>query len=221
MGKIGRVVCTTVVGLAMIIDGCTSKETSKPEIKPPTEVVRTYDNTINLVKRVVSLVKKEFPQNYNGKGGVIYIGESKEGEHRYIVIEVSEKNGIESLIISSYIGLDSELESVIHGHIANRDYESAKDALNNSNLSIIGFYDYGCDGLSPYTDDFLAVRNIGGQTTTLKDNELSDLLVTAKNAYKLFLEKTESALATKKEIQINKSSNLIDYPTNMTNCRMV
>lgn len=207
MGKLGMAVCTAVAGLAMIVGGCTSKETSKPEINPGTEAAKAFangrtgftDDTADLIRRVVSLAKEQFPQNYNGKGGVIYIGRSKEGEQIYIVIEVSEKDGIESLIISSYTGLDTELESVIHGYIANHDYEPAKEALNKSKLSIIGVYDYGCNGLKPYTDDFLAVRNIESQATTLKGQEFSDLLVKAKDAYKLFLERAKSALARKKE----------------------
>lgn len=184
--------------------GCTSKEIPKPDIKPATKVVRTYDDeTTDIVKIVVNLTKEKFPQNYNGIGGVIYFGKSDKGEHIYFILQISEKDKVESLTITEYVGLGSELESVIHGYIANGDYESAKDALNNSDLSIIGFYDYGCDGLKPFTNDFLAVRNIEGQTTTIRDDKFSYLLVTAKNAYNLFLKRTESALERKEEMQIN------------------
>lgn len=190
-----------VLSLYLALGGCASQQRAMPQAKPGAETAKAFandslnlrDSTTDLVKRVVSLAKEKFSQAYKGHSGILYIGSSTQG-HEYIAIEVMEKNGIESLLISSYVGWDPNLEAVIPSLMESGDYKGAKEALNKSGLSVIGIYDDGCDGLKLNTGDLLGVRNVEGQVLTFGEVQFSEYFAKSKKAYKLFLERALAAL---------------------------
>lgn len=226
MDRLYRAIRTAVLASSLIVAGCSydEKEALKPNIQPPEAVVTTkadvqspgaatYHKEISaLLERVIPLAEDIFPQ-----GGVMDIGKTQEGNNRYISIHVLKEDGVKTLEISSYIGLDSKLEEVINKYLVDRDYEAALKTLEeNNNFSKVGFYDGGGNDLIAYTGDFLIIRNRKGEITALGDKDLAYLLGrvdgarSLKGAYRVVLERAIDGLekeseARKKEIKTDQS----------------
>ncbi len=201
MGRFyNKLVCASAT-LSMIISGCATPDIQpqKPTVtntQPQEATVIYYDETIKLIERVIPLAEDIFPQ-----GGMMDIGKTQEGNNRYISINVLKENGVKTLEISSYIGLDSKLEAVINKYLLDCDYGAALKALEEStNFFKIGFYDYGGNDLRPNTRDFLIIKKREGGTIVLRDKDLAYALGKAedarslKGAYKVVLERVVEGL---------------------------
>lgn len=142
---------------------------------------------------MANLIEELFPQ-----GGVIDIGEDKEGGSRYVVMDVLKENEIRTLEISLYFGSDPEVEAKLKEYLPNHNYKSAANTLNRSNFSMTMFYDSRTNGLrKPEINDYLKIRTKKGIVTTLRANELSYLFKDATNIYETILKKIKPILEGK------------------------
>jgi hypothetical protein len=141
--------------------------------------MKTYYGTINYRgRKVVELLEDKFTQ-----GLVINIGKRKK-ESRYIIANLLKENESRTLIIGSFIGLNSEIEKKVEKALSINDYKSAREILSQSNFFLIEYHDSKIDGLKlSEKNDFIIIKNKQGKITKTKISEQPDLLRRRNETY--------------------------------------